>query len=69
LGVFENESKLVRIEENGFSGSGLTHILIPWSVEVLGMRCFLKCRSLVSIAFEPNSRLVRIEEAAFSALA
>jgi hypothetical protein len=31
--------------------------LIPKNVEILGLKCFLFCQSLLSIAFESNSKL------------
>jgi hypothetical protein len=40
--------------------------MIPFTVQILGSRCFSNCRSLSSISFEPNSRLTRIESFAFS---
>jgi hypothetical protein len=57
---------LTQIEDEAFSFSSLQSILIPSSVEILGSKCFLWCKSLSSITFESNSRLARIESEAFS---
>jgi hypothetical protein len=62
---FESGSRLERIEEFAFSGSGLKSILIPSSVVVLGNSSFYECSSLESVTFESGSRLERIEECAF----
>jgi hypothetical protein len=61
----ESGSRLERIEECAFHGSGLRSIIIPSSVVVLGKRSFLECRSLESVIFESGSRLECIEECAF----
>jgi hypothetical protein len=63
--TFESSSKLQRIEEGAFAGSGLKTIQITASVEVLCKCCFSKCTSLTSVTFESNSKLQRIEERAF----
>jgi hypothetical protein len=63
--TFESGSRLERIEEHAFSGSGLKSILIPSSVVVLGKESFRECKSLESVTFESGSRLERIEEFAF----
>jgi hypothetical protein len=63
--IFEQGSKLVRIDESAFRGSELQAIVIPCSVEILGPSCFCWCKSLISVTFESKSRLVRIEEFAF----
>jgi hypothetical protein len=47
--------------------SGLSHIIIPRDIEILGSLCFCECTLLSSISFESNSRLKRIESQAFSA--
>jgi hypothetical protein len=56
---------LERIEKSAFRGSGLTSILIPSSVVVLGKGSFSECKSLESVTFESDSRLERIEESVF----
>jgi hypothetical protein len=63
--VFEQGSKLVRIEQYAFWDSGLQAIVIPCSVEVLGQFCLQWCKSLISVTSESKSRLVRIETYAF----
>jgi hypothetical protein len=63
--IFESGSRLDRIQEFAFSGSGLKSILIPSSVFVLGKGSFLGCSSLESVIFESGSRLDRIKECAF----
>jgi hypothetical protein len=64
--TFERASRLERIEESAFCGSGLKSIEIPSSVVVLGKKSFYECKSLESVTFESGSRLERIEEYAFS---
>jgi hypothetical protein len=63
--TFESGSKLSHIENRAFRGTGLTEIVIPASVEVVGEACFEKCRSLSSVTFESGSKLTRIEKQAF----
>jgi hypothetical protein len=63
--LFENESKLIRIEQFAFYRSGLKSIVIPSSVEVFSKLCFGFCKSLQSIIFENDSKLIQIEELAF----
>jgi hypothetical protein len=64
--TFESGSRLERIEEYAFTGSGLKSIVIPSSVVVLGYSSFRECKSLESVTFESGSRLERIKESAFS---
>jgi hypothetical protein len=64
--IFENGSKLNRIEESAFYQSGLKSIVIPSSVEIFGRSCFQECKSLKSVSFENESKLSCIEEFAFS---
>jgi hypothetical protein len=64
--TFESGSRLERIEERAFCGSGLRSILIPSSVVFLGLQSLSECKSLESVIFESGSRLERIEERAFS---
>jgi hypothetical protein len=63
--AIESGSRLERIEEYAFCGSGLKSIEIPSSVVVLGNSSFCQCKSLESVTFESGSRLERIEECAF----
>jgi hypothetical protein len=63
--TFESVQRLVRIEEWAFRESELNGIIIPSSVEVIGCRCFSRCKSLLSVTFKSVSRLVRIEKWAF----
>jgi hypothetical protein len=63
---FESNSRLTRIESDGFSSSLLSSIDIPRSVEVPCESCFSWCRQLSRVTFEPGSRLTRIESDAFS---
>jgi hypothetical protein len=55
--IFENVSKLSRIEKEAFYGTGLVTIEIPESVQVIGERCFSWCQSLTSITFRHRSKL------------
>jgi hypothetical protein len=64
--TFESGSRMERIEESAFSGSGFKSILIPASVVVVDKESFCGCQSLESVTFESGSRLERIEEFAFS---
>jgi hypothetical protein len=59
--LFENGSRIERIEASAFRESGLRSIVIPSSVIVLGESSFVKCRSLDCVLFETGSRLDRIE--------
>jgi hypothetical protein len=63
--TFESGSRLERIEESAFYGSGLKSVEIPSSVGVLGKKNFYQCKSLESATFESGSRLERIEELVF----
>jgi hypothetical protein len=63
--AFENGSRLERIEESAFQGSGLKSILIPSSVVVLGKESFWGCNCLEFLTFKSGSRLERIEESTF----
>jgi hypothetical protein len=59
-------SKLERIEESAFAGTGVTKIQIPWSVEFIGENCFCGCESLCEVIFEPGSLLKEIGDSAFA---
>jgi hypothetical protein len=63
--IFENGSRLERIEACAFRWMTLTSIVIPSSVLVLGKESFDDCTWLKSVSFENGSRLERIEESAF----
>jgi hypothetical protein len=63
--IFESVSRLSRIESGVFQGAGLIEIIIPASIEMLGMRCFYECKPRSSIPFESGSKLSRIEFGAF----
>jgi hypothetical protein len=63
---FEAGSKLIRIEAGAFQESGLTAIVIPASVEILGKKCFSWCQSFVSITFENESQLREVGLHAFN---
>jgi hypothetical protein len=64
--VFESNSRLTQTESELFYDSSLQSILIPSGVEILGSKCFSRCKSLSFITFESNSRLTQIESEAFS---
>jgi hypothetical protein len=64
--IFEPESRLSRIAAEAFCETGLIEIVIPASVEMLCMKCFVQCRLLSSITFERNSRLREVDQTAFS---
>jgi hypothetical protein len=55
---------LSRIEKGAFQESGLIEIVIPSSVEVLGVNCFAECKSLSSITYEAGSRLREVDRMA-----
>jgi hypothetical protein len=63
--VFEFNSHLAQIEESTFFCSSLQSSVIPSTVQILGSKCFLYCKSLSSVSFESNSHLARIESKAF----
>jgi hypothetical protein len=64
--TFEPDSRLQRIDEYAFAGSGLTAIIIPSSVELLCKECFSYCHSLTLVTFDMDSKLRRIDEYAFA---
>jgi hypothetical protein len=61
---FAYDSRLRRIEESAFAGSGLKSISIPSSVVVLGESSFCRCARLQRVKFKNglngDSRLERI---------
>jgi hypothetical protein len=63
--TFEDGSRLERIDDFAFSGSGLKSIVIPSSVVVLGRLSFFGCKSLESVTFSDDSRMERINQKAF----
>jgi hypothetical protein len=54
------------MEKSVLQGTGLIDIDIVTlaSVEVIGERCVVQCRSQASLTFESGSRLSRIEKSA-----
>jgi hypothetical protein len=64
--IFEEGSRLTRIEEYAFSRRNLKKIEIPSSVEFIGENCFSHCKSLCEVIFRSISKLKRIEDWAFS---
>jgi hypothetical protein len=62
---FESGSRLSRIAEEVFCETGLIEIIIPASVEVIGVKCFAECRSLSSITYEAGSRFGEVDSTAF----
>jgi hypothetical protein len=64
--LFEEGSKLRRIESSAFCHSSLTSIVIPRGVEVICSQCFANCESLATVAFEIDCGLERIESRAFA---
>jgi hypothetical protein len=54
--VFEEPSRLSRVEAWAFRGSGMTSIHLPASVTFIGEFCFDRCDSLASITFDPASK-------------
>jgi hypothetical protein len=61
--VFEEGSKLRRLERKAFMETGLTRISIPGSVEAIGEECFFGCESLREVVYE--GRVPEIGENAF----
>jgi hypothetical protein len=43
-----------------------THLWLPSPIELIQLKCFISCESLVSVTIESTSQLTRIEEEAFS---
>jgi hypothetical protein len=64
---FEGGSQLQTIEERAFRFAfSLRSILLPGSLEVIGVGAFYGCRSLAVVRFETPSKLRLIDESAFS---
>jgi hypothetical protein len=57
------------MSEQAFLGTGVAELIVPSSVEVIGVSCFCYCDSLKSLAFESGSQLRRIERYAFAGTA
>jgi hypothetical protein len=55
--TFESGSRLSRIENEAFLGTGLVETILSASVEFLGCACFSACRSLTLGTFEPGWKL------------
>jgi hypothetical protein len=64
--TFDANSRLSRLENGAFCGSGLQSIHHPGSLEVICQSCFSSCDSFASVTFDVNSRLSRLEKQAFS---
>jgi hypothetical protein len=62
--TFEMNSKLHRIEEFAFEGSGLRPIQVLISIECVSKLCFFSCSSQTSVTLKRNSQLHRIDEGA-----
>ena len=54
-----------RIAEKGFSGAGITKIIIPETVESVGVAAFAYCPYLTGVEFAEGSALEKIERGAF----
>jgi hypothetical protein len=66
---FEPDSRVWRIGERAFFGSGLKSIAIPSTVETIEELAFGSCPGLAVVTFETNSRLSAIGYEAFSGCA
>jgi hypothetical protein len=55
--TFDANSRLSRLEKQGFCWNGLQSIHLPGSLEVICKSCFSHCHSLTSVAFDPRSRI------------
>jgi hypothetical protein len=51
--------------ESEFGCTSLRLICIPSSVGKMGTKCFVYCRQLVTVTFEPSSKLSILPEATF----
>jgi hypothetical protein len=71
--VFENGSKLSRLDDSAFMNClALVSVLLPPSLKTIGSNCFFGCRALTTVRFEPNSTFVGLEglgDAGWSSLA
>ena len=64
--ILNDDSKLGRIGEGAFTGSGLKKITIPREVETLDDYCFYNCESLEEVIFCDDSKLRHIGKDAFA---
>ena len=64
--VFEQGSKLERIDDEAFADMNVEEVNIPNSVRELGDRCFEDCKRLMRITFGTGSRLERIRDKVLS---
>lgn len=60
---FDKNSLLTTIGSNAFSGSAITTITIPASVETIDDVAFSSCNNLESVNFEQGSKLKKMERA------
>jgi hypothetical protein len=63
--TFESGSALLKIGNHALKESGLRSIVLPASVQVIGLYAFAWCRSLTSVTFEDESNLREIGYGAF----
>jgi hypothetical protein len=63
--IFESGSRLERIEESAFYGSGLKSIEIPSSVIVLGRESLHECKALESVVLQNASLVEPIHRCSF----
>lgn len=62
---FSNESELISIQNNAFTGASIENIVIPSHVKTIGSYSFA-CPMLKKIEFQKNSELELIDEFAFN---
>jgi hypothetical protein len=65
---FQPDSRVRKIEPRAFSGCGFHSIVIPQSVEFIGLYSFAECPRLTGLSFEPKSRLRIICDFAFKSV-
>jgi hypothetical protein len=63
--TFSEPSKLVGLEKEIFTHSGLLSVDLPGSIEVIYESCFSMWGELISVTFCANSKLLRIEQKVF----
>jgi hypothetical protein len=64
--IFEENSRLQKIDKWAFQKTGITEITIPAGVEEIGDECFWGCRNLRDVTFEDSSKLQRIGAHSFA---
>ena len=64
--MFRDGSRLEKIGNRCFSGSGIEKIMIPSSVTTINENTFSHCEDLKNILFQEDSRLERIKAQCFS---